>query len=211
MDENRACPRCRAVRGPGESFCSACGFKIQSTPQEQRDRFDRLRSISVKQGQLRKIRTGRGWILAVSVLTLLGGLFFYFVAKSETERQIRDAESRIAGATPEQRAEFDANMKKATGMTWDEAVRHDRGRVAGLLAMNLVLAAVYFGLYLWARSQPFPAALIALLVYLAVLVLNAILDPNMLAQGWLVKIFVIVGLGSAVSAAYQHRKLQEAP
>ena len=210
MEPARACPKCQVPLVPGENFCSACGFKIQNTPEEKQARFDRLRSISEKQDQLQKIRSGRGWILAVSILTLVGGIIFYFIAKANAEKDIRTVEQQIAGATPEQRAAFDEKMKETTGMTWDEAVRHDRGMVTGLLVMNVVLAVVYFGLYLWARSQPFPAALIALLIYLSVLVLNAIIDPKLLAQGWLIKIFVIAGLGSAVSAAYKHRKMQEA-
>jgi hypothetical protein len=44
----------------------------------------------------------------------------------------------------------------------------------------------------------------------AVLVLTAIIDPKMLIQGWLIKILVVAGLGSAVSAAYKHRKMREA-
>jgi hypothetical protein len=210
MEAARPCPKCQASMAPGENFCPACGFKLQSTPEEKQARFDTLRTISENQKNLQKIRSGRGWILAVSIIMLVSGFILYFVGCEQVEKEIRPIEAQMAKATAEERAAFDAKVKEKTGMTWDQAVAHDRGMVTALFVTNLILAVVYFGLWIWAKGQPFPAALIALLIFLAVQVVNLILDPKMLAQGWLIKVLIVAGLGSAVSAAYKHRKMQEA-
>jgi hypothetical protein len=210
MDTARPCPKCQAPLASGESFCSACGFKLQSTPEEQRARFDKLRVISENQQNLRKIRTGRGWILAVSIITLLSGVGLYAIGRSALEEELQKIERQLAGADAEQRAAFDAKVKEMTGMTWEQAVAHDRGRITALLVTNLILCVVYLGLWIWAKGQPFPAALIALLIFITVQVVNLIIDPKMLVQGWLIKVLIIAGLGSAVSAAYRHRTMQEA-
>jgi uncharacterized membrane protein (UPF0136 family) len=210
MGTTRSCPQCQASLAPGEYFCTACGFKIQETPEERRERIERLDGIAEDLRNRKKIDSGRKWLLAVSILTLIGGFVFYFMQHSKVEEEIENVERTLAQADAERLKAFDGQMQKLTGMTWEQAKRRDRGMVTAVLVSNLVLTAVYLGLFFWSASQPFSASLIALMIFLAVQVLTAIIDPKMLIQGWLIKILVVAGLGSAVSAAYKHRKMREA-
>ncbi|MEM1211635.1 MAG: zinc ribbon domain-containing protein [Planctomycetota bacterium] len=91
--------------------------------------------------------------------------------------------------------------------------------LAGLLPAgpdkNLVLvvvgaiSAVYWGLWWWSRSSPFPAALTGLIVYLTMLGVGAALDPSTLFQGILIKVIIVVVLVRAVQAGLQHKRLVE--
>lgn len=209
MTAPRSCVQCSAPLDPSENFCPKCGLKMRATVEEQKAARDRISAFQEDQQHLRKIRSGRGWILAVSILTLLWGTVYHFINKRKTEEEIGKVESQLAGATAEQKAEFDRRVKQNAGMTWEQAKRHDRGQVTLLLVVNLFLTAVYFGMWLWAKSNPFPAALISLIIFMTVLVIGIIIDPSNAHKGLLVNILVIAGLGSAVSAAYKHRKLQE--
>ena len=74
------------------------------------------------------------------------------------------------------------------------------------------VAAVFFGLYLWARRNPLPAAISGLVVFLTLHGLEAVSDPESIAKGILVKIIIIVVLARAISAGMKHRALKrEAP
>ena len=151
-----------------------------------------------------KIGKARKWLLAVSILTLVTGFIFYAIQRSDVEKQIRDAEAMTASIDPATR---DALFKEKTGMTWAQAVKHDRGQVKLLLGVNIALAAIYLGLFFWARRNALGAAVTALILFITVHAINAVLDPKTIVQGILVKILFVAALAAAISAAQRERKL----
>jgi hypothetical protein len=191
------CPKCSADLAPGEKFCSGCGAEVKTSAERSRERRDQ-EQIS---GQ---IATARRWLLIVSILTFVSGVGFYFIQSNETEKQIAEAERSMAGLEP---AERDQALKQQIGMTWDEAVRRDRGAVRLLLFVNLALGAIYLGLWAWAKKNAFVASAIALSLFVTVIVVSAVLEPKSLMQGLLVKIFFTLALAKAISAAARARKL----
>jgi hypothetical protein len=192
----RNCPSCgAAIESSSETFCAACGHKLRSSDEEIAANIARSQADE-------SLRQARKWLMIVAVLTWVSGAIFYFLGKAEVDKQIAQAERQTAGISPELR---DQVMKRETGMTFQEAVDHDRGQVRLLLVVNIVLGAIYVGLWLWAAKAPLPATVIALLIFVTVVVVNVIIDPKTLAQGIIVKIAVIGGLGSAVAAAVKSR------
>jgi len=198
---SKACPQCAGPIAFGEQFCPACGHKMAAPARPS------VAAAYQRRGQESTVRKGRGWILAVSILTLLWSFVQFAVGKSTVEKEIEQAERQLAHLDPEER---DAHFKKNIGMTWEEAIAHDRGQVTLLFAINLALAAIYFGLWFWAARNAFTAALIALLLFITVALISAIVDPKTLLQGILIKVLFIAALSKAVSAAYAERKLREA-
>lgn len=164
--------------------------------------YDRLKPIpnSLKSGSL---GTARKWLLAISIITLISGFVFYAINNDEVEKQLREAQSALAHLTPEER---DQALKETINMTWDEVVAHDRGLVRLLLIVNIALSVIYFGLWFWARKNPYAAALVALLLFLTVIVISAVYEPQTLYQGILIKILFIVALAKAVSAGREERR-----
>ena len=71
-----------------------------------------------------------------------------------------------------------------------------------------VIGLFFFGLYLWARRNPLPAAICGLVLFVTVHLLDALADPTALARGIVVKIIIIVVLVQAISAGARYRKLQ---
>jgi hypothetical protein len=69
------------------------------------------------------------------------------------------------------------------------------------------IAAVFFGLFLWARKSPLPAAIVGLAFFVTVHLVDALADPAALLRGILVKVIIIVILVRAIKAGIQHREL----
>lgn len=209
-----ACPHCKAAVTPDEKFCSACGRAltrgiggglIASDPPAGSPIYD---TAPVNHANLDKIGKARKWLFAIALLTALTGVIFYFIQKSEVEKQITEARLQVAGIPPD---ELDERIKAATGMTFQEAIDHDRGMVNMLLVINLVLAGAYVVLWWWAKTKPLPAAVIALLLFITTHVVNAVVEPSSIVQGVLVKILFTLALVRAITAASEERKLTAAP
>lgn len=185
-----------------ERFCTTCGVGLAITGASvvAQDPLPTATSFAASA----KLGTARKWLLAISIITLVSGLIFYAIQKSEVDKQVREAEVATAGMDP---AERDQVMLREVGMTFQEAIDHDRGMVTLLLVTNLGLAVIYLGLWFWAKRQPFTASVVALLLFLTVIIISAVIDPKTLAQGILVKILFIAALAKAISAGSAERRL----
>jgi hypothetical protein len=182
---------------PDERFCAACGAAIAGASPVTTSRAPDPEEST-------PITRARKWLLAISILTLVTGGFFYLYQRGELEKQIRDAEAQTSFMDP---AERDVMLKSQIGMTWAEAIKHDRGQLNFLLGANVALAAIYLGLFYWARRNALAATVVALLLFITVHAISAVLDPKSLFHGILVKIFFIAALMAAISSAQRERKL----
>jgi hypothetical protein len=78
-----------------------------------------------------------------------------------------------------------------------------------------IVAVVFWGLYFWARSQPLPAAIVGLVLYGTLIVINIVTTISASAQGGQVRgspvgcvdIIIVAVLAQAITAGVQHRKL----
>jgi hypothetical protein len=193
----RPCPKCGASVATNEKFCAGCGTELKSRRvllAEKRERAE------IRQ----KIGRARRWLLAMAILSLASGIVIYALQRSEVERQIATAQAQVHELTQEQR---DAAAMKSLGMTWDQAIARDRGRVTLVFVVNLALAAIYGGLWFWARRNALAAALVALTLYVTVAVVSAVLQPETITQGWMVRIAFVAVLVKAVLSAMKERKL----
>lgn len=79
----------------------------------------------------------------------------------------------------------------------------------GVLVVMLLLALVFFGLWIWGRKSPFPALLTTLVIFVSFHLLDAVLDPASLLRGILIKIVMFVGLVTATKTAYMAKREAE--
>ncbi len=76
-----------------------------------------------------------------------------------------------------------------------------------VLFVMLGIGALFFGLAIWARKDPFPAAIAGLVVFVTLHLIEAVMDPPSLVRGIIVKVIVIVVLVNAIKAGAQHREI----
>jgi hypothetical protein len=69
------------------------------------------------------------------------------------------------------------------------------------------VAVIFLALYFWARKSPLPAAIVGLVVFITIHLLDAIADPASLAQGIIFKIIIIVVLARAIQSGLLYRKI----
>lgn len=191
------CSKCRASVPKSEKFCDQCGAKIPT-------RADRIRAMNQKRDRQENATTvnrGRTILLWVAILTLFGSVSLYLFGMSRIERTLGKEYSDMIPA------ERDELLQDELGMTWDEAVEQARGEVRLNSAVALALGLIFFGLWGWAQRNPFGATLSGLLLYVTVMIVSFIIDPKSNINIFIVvKIFIIIGLSSAVSAAYKERQ-----
>jgi hypothetical protein len=192
------CAKCGGEIGHSDVFCPSCGFQVSDTVEQRlaKDRADRAL------GRARKM------LFWSAVLTLLSGIILYFVGRDKVDTQIEELRRVTASMSDEER---DQRLLDRVGMTFDQIARHDRGMVKLLLAANAGLAALYLGMMVWSRRKPVAATLTALLTFITVHAINAVLEPSSLAQGVIIKIVFIVILGTAVREAVVARRVLRAP
>lgn len=70
-----------------------------------------------------------------------------------------------------------------------------------VVLVQLVLAAIMGGLFVWSKRSPLPAIATALVVYVAVQFVYFLLSPASLSQGWILKGLAIVVLVGGLRAA----------
>lgn len=197
------CPTCGTALTPDDKFCSGCGGAVAAprfTPEIGAGVIERNK-VHLPASSARK------WLLIVSIITLVSGFIFYGIQREQVEKDIRNAESMIAHLSDQER---DEGMMREVGMTWDQVKAHDRGMVNLLLAVNIGLAIIYFGLWIYAKKNPYVAALIALILFVTVMAVSAVYEPSTLAQGLLIKGLFIAALVKAVSSGHAERKLRAA-
>ena len=180
------CSSCKKEIPKNDKFCPFCGVLIRVLSKEEKQ----------------KIRKASKWILAISILFVVFGTFFGFMQKSNA----KDAKKNLA--------QFDDSY------VWEAPIYGKEYTVGELRAQidnevvlvfvtNYFLAIVMFGLYLWARTSPFPAMITALCVYLVVIVLNAVIDPKTIIQGIIIKIIFISALIAGIKASLVARGLSK--
>jgi hypothetical protein len=193
------CGACgKPVRG-GDEFCEACGARV--TEELKNVLRERLESSHAGYSEhAKRVRNARTTIVVLSVLFVLGGIVMFFITRSQAD----DALQNLAGA--DDSALLQTPVAGATTVgELERAIEREPWQVLGL---NVFLAAVMLGLWVWAKRALLPAIITALGIYVTVIVASALLDPKTIAQGIFIKIIVIAALARGVQSALAARKLE---
>jgi hypothetical protein len=73
------------------------------------------------------------------------------------------------------------------------------------MAFAYGIVAIFAALYVWARSNPYPACITGLCLYIAIHLLAAVGDPTSLYKGLIVKVIVIGVLVSSIRNIQRYR------
>src|SRR5262249_30341079 len=137
-----------------------------------------------------QLRSARGILYAVGILTVLVNLVFVVFAKSIVDSQ------------------FETELKELRG----RGVMIDQGKLEEIRAtairstqlvngIGVLMGAVFIACAVMVYTYPVPTTITSLVLYIGAAALFGVIDPTTLARGWIMKVLVIVGLFKAVQAA----------
>lgn len=179
----KSCTSCQTPAKVNDSFCQSCGTVLPETS-------SLLRTEKVNQaGQT---------ILILSVVFLIFGIAMFFIQKGQLDQALTNLASYKA-------EDIWPNQINGKTYTVHELRTQIQFEKYGILGLNIFLAVIMFGLSRWSKSSPLPAIIVAASIYLAVNVLNAVLDPTTIAQGMIMKIFFISMFYKGIKSALEAR------
>jgi len=183
--EKLSCPSCKAEAKPYDRFCESCGTALPAAQVQQDEQH---------------LKAATGAVGTLAILFVLGGLVFYGIGYSQAQETLKKLAPYDAAA----QWSVPVNGETVTVGRLREMIVQEP---LSALFLNLFLAAVMAGLYVWAKKAPLPAVLVAAGTYLAVQVVSAIVEPTSIAQGIVMKIFIVTMLYRGIRAGIQQRAL----
>ncbi len=184
MNGTITCPHCGAANQDVGSFCTACGKALPSaTPSGPR-------VISAKD----VAATSAGKNLQTDLL------------KKEAKKEAKKAAKKAASALLAV-----AILQAIFGTFLIVMAMGEGGLELGPAVLITVygIAILFFCLYLWARKNPLPAAIVGLVLFVTVHLLDAVADPTAIVRGIVLKIIVVVVLIKAIQAGAKHRQIMK--
>lgn len=181
------CASCKATARTFDKFCPACGKAMPSASSRQHGLEVGSATSTIK------------WL---AVLYLVFGAIMYYVVQA----QVAGSLQQLSGMAPEE------VLAPIDGVTYNAGQLRSllEQEPRNVLIVNWILAAVMGGLAFWSRRAPLAAVIIALATFIVVNVGNALVNPATLAQGWILKLIVVVMLSRGISAALALRTAQAA-
>lgn len=179
--------------GKGPIKCSACGATVKTY-----DRFCGECGHSMPTAEecahQKHVKDATGVIRGLALLFLIFGVIMFFVTKSQSAAAL----AKLQSMNPESLFPTPVN-----GVTYTVAALRDQilWEPWSVLIVNLILATVMGGLFVWGKRAPLAAVLVATATYIVVNVTNAIIDPRTIAQGMYLKIIIVAFLVKGIRSA----------
>jgi hypothetical protein len=140
------------------------------------------------------LKNARGIMLFVGIMSVLANAFFFASAESNVQQEI-DKELKKLGPG------FVVDQQKL-GELKGQAVRATKLINGG----GVFLGLVFIACALLVERHPVPITITALALYLGGNAIFGFINPGSLAAGFIVKIFIVIGLFKAVQAAIAYQK-----
>jgi uncharacterized Zn finger protein (UPF0148 family) len=186
-----ACPHCGSPNPAGSTFCGSCGKALPTAASSGGPRI-------VAGAQFASTAAGQK------------------LQSDELHKQAKRAAGALLAVAIIQTA-FGALVVGVLEASGSPAA----AKVVPTLAVTVFgVAAIFWGLYFWARRSPFPAAIVGLVVYVSLWLLDLIAYASAASKsggktplgagpfnGIIVRIIIIVVLLNAIKAGARHRQL----
>ena len=186
------CPHCGEMNVDAGQFCASCGKALPSVdaagPQVVTGNMvaqtDAGRTVQVEQ-LAAQAKKAFGVLLFVGIANIVLGVGFHFLLKGLSREAARQHNQAAA-----------QQLAQASGV---------------ILVTLLILGVIYVFLAIWSRSDPLPAAIIGLVIYVSLQIVGIVQNPVMYANpiAIIIPIVIIIALVKAIQAGVKHKQLKE--
>ncbi len=195
------CESCRANVYPGDQFCDACGAAVREARMLQLAEWERGEAedaralVRERRASVRKASRMLALLAALFLVTGLGAYVFQRAAADKALRNLHGMQDHEVFPTP------------IEGVTY--SVRDLRAKLDSeprqILAVNLTLALVMGGLFVWSRRAAFAALVTAIGALITLWFVSFLIDPATILQGLIIKIGSLIALSAGLRAALAER------
>jgi len=194
VTEQDKCPKCGNAWVAGEQSCKTCAAPPEQAKLPKRS----AAQLYAKTAHREDAKGGSFVLLVLASLCILAAVVFYLVYQRQLDQIVLLVTDLGGGArNPE-------DVKKA-----EENLASTRLMINVISAAYAILGLAYFGLWRWAKTNPFPALLTALILFFITQGVNIVLDPlsyvNPVKTGLVLIVSVVLGI-SIRSARKQRLK-----
>jgi hypothetical protein len=201
-DVSLPCQSCQNPLRIGDQHCSGCGRAV--TDDDRRVLQERLEGSDYQAFERgKKVRAAAKWIGALAILFAVSGAIMFGLGYVEAQNALVNL-SRFKDDDQLQ----PINGKSYTAGELRAAVEREPYQI---LIVNLIVAGLMTGLWVWGKRSPLPAIGCAFALFLVVHVGSAVVDPTSIAKGIIIKIAAIVALANGLKAALQARAMMRRP
>jgi hypothetical protein len=202
LDVSIPCQSCHNPIRMGDQHCSACGRAVSDDDRRLLQvRLESSDNQALERGK--KMRAAAGWIGVLAILFAVGGGIMFGIQFAQTETALANLN----------RFQDDDQLEPINGKSYTagELRRAVEREPYQILIVNLIVAGLMAGLWVWAKRSPLPAIACAFALFLVVHVGSAMVDPTSIARGIIVKIAAVFALASGLKSALQARAMMRQP
>lgn len=147
----------------------------------------------------KQLRTARGILLFIGVLTVVANGIFFAIAESQVDKALDE----------------EVQQARRQGMMVDQVklkeIRADAIRFVKLLqGVGIALGVVFIIFGFLVYSYPVPITITSLILYIGAGAVFGAIDPGTLLQGIIIKIIIIVALAKSIQAALAYERERQA-
>lgn len=143
-----------------------------------------------------ELKKAKSILWFVGILTILFNGYMFFTATSQVDSEIEKGLKKQGTSLSDLR-----KLPLEVRQPFEEARDKALGQVRLAYGGSLVLGFLFVGCALAVDRKPVAATVAGLVLYLGGTAVFAAMDPENLARGLIIKIFIIIGLVSSVKAA----------
>jgi hypothetical protein len=149
----------------------------------------------------KQLKTARGILFFVGVITILANGFFFSIAESAVNLEIDKEVEKV------RRQNMEIDQTKV------DEIRTTAIRTTQLVnGIGVLVGVVYLVFGFMIYKHPVPITVTALVLYIGCWAAYGVLDPSTLMHGWIIKLLIVAALFKAVQAAlaYEQERKQSA-
>lgn len=199
----KACAQCQSEMEPAAQFCGECGTPVKAGLKPKRSMAD-IRDKAESRKNRSKIQSGRNYLLLVGILELVACFAIYFSQQKEMQEVVKLD-------TPEYRAEL-VQLGESSSAEIERAFWIARHWFTLCFMFSGLPAFIYFGLFMWAKTNPLPAVTAGLVTYITAVIFWIVITRGAGAGGvlvWIYRAAVVGALSDAIRSATSERRMAE--
>jgi hypothetical protein len=150
-----------------------------------------------------QLKSARGIFIFIGILTIIANIFFWTQLRKEVRKELNAEVARERAAAKAEGMELDeAVVAKYLRDTEEEVMKYGNYITIGTIVLGVVF--IVFGIFV--TAAPVPITIAGLVLYLLAAVGFAILDPESILKGAIIKVFVVFGMVKAIRSALAYER-----